>query len=104
MIADKVLEYYGHNLAAYPVVEDRWMVAFSDVFLSTYKLFPVILAAIPWIYFVLRKEKHSKNRKLFLRKIIIASILGFIFGLAIPYLLLAILGSLAAYSLYGGTI
>ncbi|OGY30748.1 MAG: hypothetical protein A2805_01805 [Candidatus Andersenbacteria bacterium RIFCSPHIGHO2_01_FULL_46_36] len=101
MLVDRILEYYGHNLDAYPIIEDRWMVAFNDIFNSYYLLLPFIFALLPWIYFLWKKEAHKKDGKIFRRKIIIASIIGLVFGLLAPYLILAIAASLAARDLYG---
>ncbi len=97
MIVDRILEYYGYDLGAYPVAEDRWMTAFNAIFLSIYPILPLIFALVPWIYFYLRREKHLKNRQQFTRKIIIISIIGLLLGLAAPYIILIIAASLAAY-------
>lgn len=102
MLVDTLLKYYGRNPEVYSESGDKWIKVFSEFLLSAYIYFPIILALLPWIYFVWKKEQHIKDRKKFTKNTIIASIVGLVLGLMTPYIILAIAAGLAAKSLYGG--
>lgn len=102
MLVDKILEYYGINPEAYPEIGDRWNVVFSEFLLSSYIYFPFIFALLPWLYFFLKKNQYAKNKRKFIKKIVIASIIGFLIGCMMPFLVFGIAASLAASALYGG--
>src|SRR5258708_34459701 len=101
MFVDTLLKMIGDDPAAYVSESDKW-IHFENYILMFYVFpyLPWVLAAVPWIYFLIQRKKHTKDSRNFLKKIIIYSVGGFILGYVIPWLFVAILASLAAYSLY----
>lgn len=105
MLIDTLLRWIGDNPSLYSRDSDKWAHLLSYFqFEYFYPSLPYILLVIPWVYFLFQRKKHTKHSQKFLKKIIIFSIAGLLIGYVVPYLILAILASLAAYSMYGGTI
>ena len=104
MFVDNWLKFYGREPSTYPDAEYKWIVIFSETLIHIYPYLPYFFALLPWLYFFRKKDNHKKDLKEFRKRIIIFSILGLIFGYIFPMIVLGILASLAANSLYGGTI
>jgi len=95
----------GSDPAAYVQTSDKWMsvIQYSLIYYF-FPYVPYVLLVIPWVYFLVNRKKYKKQEKAFLKKTIIFSVAGFVVGLMLPYLILAIWGSLAVWLQYGGTI
>ena len=95
----------GDDPNAYVQTSDKWWHLFNYFqFEYFYPYLPYILLIAPWIYFLIKRRNHIKDSSSFIKKIIIFSLAGLFFGYALPYLILAIWGSLAVWAQYGGTI
>ena len=95
----------GSDPGAYVQDSDKWTSVIQySLIIYFFPYLPYVLLIAPWIYFLIKRNKHKKDSQSFLKKIILISIGGLITGFMLPYLILAILASLAAYSMYGGTI
>lgn len=95
----------GDNPKLYVSDFDKWMHLLNYFqFEYFYPYLPYVLLIAPWIYFFVKRNKHMKDSRSLLKKIVIISAGGFIFGYALPYVILAIWGSLAVWAQYGGKI
>ncbi len=106
MFVDTLLRMIGDNPDAYVQTSDKWIEIEDHVLL--YYVFPYLpyaLMLVVWVFFFIKKGRYKKDPKKFVWKIVLYSIGAFLLGhYVIPWLFVAILGSLAAYSMYGGTI
>lgn len=105
MLVDTLLRMIGSNPDAYFQESGKWSTIFFHLLFNYFfPSLPWVLAIIPWVYFFIKRDKHKKDIKKFIWKIAKYSVAGFLLGYFTPWLIGAILGSLAAYSMYGGTI
>lgn len=102
MLVDTLLKYYGHNPAAYITASDKFIDAYIDILNTAYPIITILLTLIPWVFYLLNKNKYQKTHKQFLWTIVKFSIAGLLFGLFLPTLIIWITGALAVRAIYGG--
>lgn len=100
MLVDKILEFYGINPIAYPEIGDRWIVATSEIFVSSFIYFPIFFGLLPLVYLYIKREQYKKDKKKFITKFITYPIVGAIIGVLVLYVMLGGVASLGARSFY----
>ena len=101
MLVDKILEYYGHNPAYYQTNIDKQVEIINELLNTAYPILTVLLAILPWIFYLLQRKKHQKNHKQFVWTIIKFSVAGLALGLFLPILVIWITGAIAVRTIYG---
>ncbi|OGY31399.1 MAG: hypothetical protein A3C02_01265 [Candidatus Andersenbacteria bacterium RIFCSPHIGHO2_02_FULL_45_11] len=102
MLVDKILEWYGRNPEVYPSSGDKWVVASSEIFVSSFIYFPIFFGLLPLVYLYIKRKNYKKDKKKFIAKIILYPIAGAIGGVIILSVLLGIVASMGAKSFYEG--
>lgn len=97
-----LLKLLGENPSQYQSNGDKWIAFFVSIWGYSTIVLPIILAIVPWIWFIWHKKRGGVITKKKIVFTMIVSILLIWLGCNLPWWIMEIIGGFAVRGTYGG--